>query len=130
MTTQKKMGREKRRPVLCANCETQMVGMNKYIILKDNKELYVWHVCPRRKKSGENGCGHKIPVEIEKNRGSEEAGSILGSRLLGEVRSSKGITMLIQDNFETFNTWLHNNREKFKSKRVEITIRTIEKEGG
>ncbi len=123
------MSREKRRPVLCANCKTQMVGMNKYVILKDDKELYVWHICPRRKESGEEGCGHKILAEIRKDAGKEVC-PIFGSRLVGEVRSTDGVTMLIQDNFETFSTWLHNNREKFKGRRVELTMRIVEQKKG
>lgn len=117
---------EKRHPIICSNCGTQMVSMNKYITLKDNRELYIWYVCPRRKETDEKGCGHKIPIEIKKIMDSGEADLICSSRLVGEVRSTEGITMLIQENFETFSTWLHHNREKFSGKKVEITIRIVE----
>lgn len=119
----KKRFKEKRKPVLCPNCNSQMVSMNKYVILKDGKESYAWHVCPRRKENNEKGCGHKSPVEIKKIEGYEEAGLSFASRLAGEVRSTEGLTMFIQKNFETFSTWLHKNREKLKDKKVEITIR-------
>lgn len=124
MGTHTKVFKEKRTPALCANCGTPMVCMNKYVI-SPNKKFYVWHVCSRRKEIGEEGCGHKIAVEIRKDMGKEVC-AIFGSRIVGEVRSTDGVTMVIQDNFETFSTWLHHNREKFKGRRVELTMRILE----
>ena len=117
---------EKRMPVLCANCKTQMVGMNKYILLKDCKEVYIWYICPRRKESGEKGCGHKTSLKIKRSMISNEAELVFDHRLTGQVQWNDKLTMIIQDNLETFDTWLHRNREKFKDKRVEIILRVIE----
>jgi len=46
--------------------------MKRYVALNGNKKIYIWYICPRRK--GENGCGYKITVEIEK--ASKEEGII------------------------------------------------------
>jgi len=65
------------------------------------------------------------PVKNKMIAGAKGTNPTLGFRLLGKVRSTDKITMIIQDNAETFATWLHNNRKEFKDKRVEVTIRII-----
>lgn len=126
MNQDEKTFKEKRHSILCANCGTPMVGANKYIISNDN--IHVWYVCPRRKESGEKGCGHMIPVSLKKTLAGKNVEPILGAKIVGEVRSTENLTMIIEDNFETFQTWLHHNREKFKDKRVEVAVRIIEGE--
>ena len=121
---------ENRHPVVCANCGCQMVGMNKYVVAKDNSKVYAWYVCPRRKKEGEKGCGHKAPMLVKKIAVGKNAVPVLGDSIVGEVRSTENLTMIIEDNFETFQTWLHLHREKFKDKRVEVAVRIIEGEKG
>ena len=72
---------EKRRSILCPNCGTQMLCTNKYASPTKNKDLYVWYVCPRRKTRGENGCGHKAPVEIKRIGASKVAKGILDEEI-------------------------------------------------
>lgn len=56
--------KEKRKPIVCPYCGTQMVCMNKFTaVVKTLKGIFVWYVCPRR--SGEKGCGHTMPIEAE-----------------------------------------------------------------
>lgn len=117
---------EKRHPIVCTNCGIQMVCMNKYIVPKDNSKVYVWYICPRRKKDGEKGCGHIAPMLVKKIAADKNAVPLLGYSIVGEVRSTENLTMIIEDNFETFQTWLHLHREKFKDKRVEVTVRTVD----
>ena len=119
--------KEKRHPVLCANCGMQMVCMNKYVVLKNDRQFYVWYICPRRKESDEKGCGHKSPIAAKRIREDKGSKLVSGYRLVGEVRLTDKVAMIIQDNLETFGTWLHHHREKFRDKRVEIAIRIIEK---
>jgi len=40
--------------------------MNKYSVLENNRKIYIWYVCPRRRKNGEKGCGHISLVKLEK----------------------------------------------------------------
>ena len=125
----KKTFEEKRHPIPCPNCGMQMVCMNNYFTSKDGKKTYVWYICSRRKASGETGCGHKTPVEVKKKLTFKKAEIVFDNRLVGKVRSNEGVTMFIQDNFETFNSWLHQNKEKFAGKKVELILRIIEQEG-
>jgi hypothetical protein len=66
MVIHKKDFREKRKPLICVNCGTPLICMNKYSTLRSDRKLYMWYVCPRRKKSGEKGCGHISLVEVSK----------------------------------------------------------------
>lgn len=116
--------RERRHPILCANCGTEMVGMNRYISSEGN--ILVLYVCPRRKKSGEKGCGYQTHAKLKKDKMSKEMKPVMDVKLIGEVHSNENLTMIIQDNDESFNSWLHHNRDKFKDKRVEVTVRIIE----
>lgn len=124
MSEDEKIVAEKRHPVLCANCGTEMVGMNKYVLLKDNN-IFVWYICPRRQKRGEKGCGHQSPVELNRMEALKQAEVIKGFKLVGQVRLTDKVAMLIQDNEESFETWLRHNSEKLKDKRVEVTVRII-----
>lgn len=118
--------KEKRHPIICANCGTSMVGMNKYLVLSDG--IYIWYVCPRRKANGESGCGHKTPVKIRVSADSKEAMPLLVDKIVGAVKVSDKLTMVVQDNDETFETWLYHHKAKLKDKRVEITVRTVVEE--
>jgi len=62
----KKIAREQRKVIKCAKCGTQLVCMNKYSVLEDNRKIYIWYVCPRRRKNDEKGCGHISLVELKK----------------------------------------------------------------
>lgn len=133
-----KVAVEKRHPIQCPNCGTPMVGMNKYIISKSTKEIYVWHVCPRRKKNGERGCGHISPIGIKRIMPSEEtAEAILNTGRMaeevfeksifeGEVKTAKDLAFIIrkEDN-ESFDSWLHKHIKDWKGKKVRIGIREI-----
>lgn len=100
--------------------------MNKYILQKDH--IYIWYICPRRKEGSEKGCGHIAPITVKRIAADKDVEPIFDSRLVGEVKASDKLIMIIQDNAETFNTWLEQRREKFKDKRVEITVRVIGEE--
>lgn len=102
--------------------------MNKYVASSDYKKVYVWYICPRRKGDGEDGCGHKTLIEIKRIATDRNVELILDSRIVGEVRSTDNLSMIIRDNLETFDTWLHNNRKIYKDKKVEVTMQIIEKE--
>ena len=58
-----KRGKERRKPIVCPNCNHEMVCMNRFeSVYKLIRGLYVWYVCPRRK--GESGCGHTALLEV------------------------------------------------------------------
>jgi hypothetical protein len=115
---------ERREPIECVNCGMQMTSMNKYIISRED-EIYGWYVCPRRKKNGEDGCGHEGPIALKKGEESKVK-PVFYSRLMGKVQWNDKVIMLIQNNLESFETWLFNNKERFKDKHVEIAIRILD----
>ncbi|GBE05836.1 hypothetical protein BMS3Abin10_01472 [bacterium BMS3Abin10] len=58
-----KRRQERRRPVICPYCATEMKCMNRFESVYQRIDgFYVWYVCPRRR--GENGCGHSVLLEI------------------------------------------------------------------
>jgi hypothetical protein len=70
--------KERRHPISCPYCGTQMVCMNKFTAaFKTLAGIFVWYICPRRK--GEVGCGHTMPIEIQPVK----------SRLVKEEEESK-----------------------------------------
>jgi len=62
----KKIAKERRDTIFCAKCGGRLVCMNKYSVLENNRKIYIWYVCPRRRKNGEKGCGHISLVKLEK----------------------------------------------------------------
>ena len=53
--------KEKRKPIRCPKCQTEMVCMRMYNIEGD--AISIWYICPRRKH--EEGCGYKMNIRID-----------------------------------------------------------------
>lgn len=58
--------------------------------------------------------------------GMNKAELSAGLGMIGHVRITDKVAMVIQDNLETFETWLYKNRDRFKDKQVEITVQIKE----
>jgi len=55
--------RERRKPIVCPYCHTEMVCMNRFESISEmSKGFYAWYVCPRR--TGETGCGYTSLVQV------------------------------------------------------------------
>lgn len=117
---------EKRHPILCVNCSTPMVGMNKYIISQNN--IYVWSVCPRRKTNDEKGCGHKTPVKIKQD-GSL---GIDNDKLIfeGTVKTYEKQTFVLNDDSESIHGWLYNHAKNLEGKKIRVIVEEIKPDIG
>lgn len=59
-------GKERRRPIRCPYCHTEMVCMNRFESISElSKGFYAWYVCPQRKR--EKGCGYTTLVQVFPN---------------------------------------------------------------
>ena len=114
---------EKRQPILCANCGTPMVGMNKY--LKPHKNIYVWYICPRRKASNEKGCGHKVPIII-KEIGEDRKPDIDKHIFEGIVKIYEKQTFVLDDNNESIHSWIHKISRDLEGKRIRVVVEKVE----
>ena len=116
------MFKEKRHPAICPNCGNQMVGMNKYIVLKDN--ILVWYVCPRRKANGENGCGHKSPIQVNRIEGVLDKSNPMIFE--GTVKTYAKQTFVLDDNDESIYGWIHKLSRDWEGKRIRLLVEKVE----